>query len=254
MDMRHVRLAVDAFGDYGVIASRYEGSAEGLIVALEDDPTTVRTRRRLASILGGLVNVGAIELVGVEGAFGDVDTAWLAKFPDDELRLAMCESLLEVLSLSPAEYCHIFARTPFYLTGLEDKDVYRESMRLWDEIAPLRENIGGFGPSGPTIGELGGAPPELCDLYPEVVDYGRVLARRAETMVFNLQSKMGETGLEAAAIVASAPVLDLMSDSLREQDISYVWIDAGGGDGDLRTCERMLLDRVQGDADAPADA
>ena len=98
------------------------------------------------------------------------------------------------------------------------------------------------------------APPELCDLYPEVVEYGRVLARRAETMVFKLQGKMGELGAEVACVVASGPLLDLVCDSLRAQGISYTWIDPAGGAGDLRDYEQRLLDHAPGGTDSAMDA
>ena len=170
---------------------------------------------------------GVVGKLWVEGAFGEVDTAWLAQVPRRRPAARdVREPARGPLAVTPREYCHIFARTPFALVGLEDKDIYRESMRLWDEIAPLRENIGGFGPAGPTRRELNAAPPELCDLYPEVVEYGRVLARRAETMVVQAAARDGRArAREAACVVASGPVLDLVCDGLREQDISYAWID-----------------------------
>jgi hypothetical protein len=41
---------------------------------------------------------------------------------------------------------------------------------------------------------------------------------------------------------------------LREQGVSYVWIDPSGGAGDLRGYERRLLEGVPYEGDAAADA
>lgn len=245
MDARLVQLAIDTAAEFGVVAARHDAGPNGFVVALEDDPVDVRGRRRLASILGGLVNTGAVQLVGVEGAFCALDTTWLGRFPDDEMRSAMCESLFEVLALSPGEYCHVFARRPFSLVGLEDKAAYRESLRLWDEIAPLRENIGAFGSAGPTARQVDSAPPELCDLYPEVIEYGRVLAVRAEAMVTNLIVHMDELGDECAAVVASGPILDLACDDLLKRGVGFAWIEPGRGFGDLGGFEQRLLQQAQ---------
>jgi hypothetical protein len=223
MDSDSVQQAIDTLArKYGLVSCAHEGADTRLLIALEDDPNDAGARRRLSSVLTGLVNGEVVELVGIEGAFGEVDTSWLAQLPDTDLRQAMCEHMMDELTLSPAEFCHVFTRTPFVLLGLEDKDAFREATRLWSELAPFKDYLDAYGIGRPTGEDLANAPAHLRDLYPEVTEYARVLRRRVDEMLSTLVGRMDVMGLDTAAVVASGTPLDLLLENAAERGISYL--------------------------------
>jgi hypothetical protein len=248
MGCHTARQAIEMLArEYGMVSCAHEGTDERLIVGLEDDPADARARRRVASVLSGLVNAGLIELVGIEGAFGEVDTSWLAQLPDGDLRHAMCDHMLDDLTLSPAEFCHVFAREPFVLLGLEDKDAYREAMRLWSELAPFTEYLDPHRLGWPTRESLQNAPEYLRESYPEVIEYARVLDRRVDEMLKTLMRAMSDTSAPVAAVIASGTPLDMLCEDAAERGLSYLRVKPASGMGDLAQYEKRLIEDTSAD-------
>jgi len=103
------------------------GTSDGkLLVILENSAfTNVSVQQAIYRILNYLVEIRVLNLVGCDGACGEVDTGWLRNVRDQNLRTQMTDSLFKDGKLTGVEYCHIYSTTPFVLFGVDDKD-------LWD--------------------------------------------------------------------------------------------------------------------------
>ncbi|MCL2485540.1 MAG: hypothetical protein FWF00_04165 [Endomicrobia bacterium] len=125
----------------GRVTDSVNFNSDKVIVQIQDLHAHEETQRNIANILSLLDSKYKVNKVYVEGAFGDVDTSWLANISDDSLRIAIVNSLLSRGILTGAELYSVNSGKTNILKGIEDKKVYLDNFDRLVKIDSQRDDI-----------------------------------------------------------------------------------------------------------------
>lgn len=121
----------------GFVVQSYESansSRKKLIVHIQDLHVHYEAQKNLAQILEKLINDYKLNLVLVEGGWGDVSLSYLRDYGSKEKRLEVAEKYLKSGEISGEEYLDIVSDYPLKLYGIEEERLYNEHIKLFLEV------------------------------------------------------------------------------------------------------------------------
>lgn len=230
---------------------------ERLIIILRDNPANLSERSAIAKALKNFLNTQTVELVGVDGAWGDLDIG-LLKTKIENGKLDEIEELFEEMKLSPVEYVITLTQKPFILYGVDDETSYKNQAKLWIELTPLRDFFNKLNPNKiKQITTSDDIPQNLRHLIPKMNQYTEQEQIRSKKITKNLLDKMSKVGAQISVLVCCGILPDLITENLRQEKISYARIEPSRLNEDkLPIFERNFLeqDKASGDNKALLDA
>ena len=128
----------------GFVIQSYEskpmpGSNNKLIIYIQDFHTHYEAQKNLASILEKLVKDFNLNLVLVEGGWGDVSLSYLRDYGSKEKRLEVAEKYLKNGEISGEEYLDIMSDYPIKLQGIEDENLYNEHVKTFVDVEKFQD-------------------------------------------------------------------------------------------------------------------
>ncbi len=129
---------------YGAVHKIWRADDSRFVLLFEDNPANGDIGIRIHSALSTILSTRITSLVGIDGAFGPVDTRWFRAFPGEDIRKETGEYFVKNLGLRGAEFCHIVFDEPFELWGVDDRELYVEALHVWrsnrvDEFIQLQK-------------------------------------------------------------------------------------------------------------------
>ncbi len=121
----------------GFIVQTYEppaGSGKKLIIHIQDLHVHYEAQKNLAQILEKFIKDYKLNLILVEGGWGDVSLSYLRDYGSKEKRLEVAEKYLKSGEISGEEYLDIISDYPLKLQGIEDENLYNEHIKLFLEV------------------------------------------------------------------------------------------------------------------------
>jgi len=109
------------------------------IIHIQDAHCIEEAQLNIASMLRDLSRDYNIQLIGLEGASGGLDTQRLRNYPDKAALKEVSEYFIKSGKLSGAEYYSINNENADNLLGIEDKDLYTENFSKLLNCLPVRE-------------------------------------------------------------------------------------------------------------------
>ncbi|MDR1195786.1 MAG: hypothetical protein LBL00_04825, partial [Endomicrobium sp.] len=125
----------------GRVTDAVNYKSDKLIVQIQDLHSHEETQRNIASIISFLEAKYKIDNVYVEGAVGNVNTAWLANIENEAVKTSVINSLMAEGILTGAEYYSVMSGKTNILKGIEDKDAYLENFNRLIKINNSKEEI-----------------------------------------------------------------------------------------------------------------
>ncbi|MHB9155618.1 MAG: hypothetical protein ACYC5N_07990, partial [Endomicrobiales bacterium] len=118
----------------GRITGGRDLGGEKVVVNIQDLHCHAEAQRNISQLLSLLDRKYRLKTVFVEGAYGEVDTSWLAGIKDKALQKEVAGSLLEQGKLTGTEYYSALSSRPRLLKGMDDKALHQANLRRLGRI------------------------------------------------------------------------------------------------------------------------
>jgi hypothetical protein len=128
---------------------------------------------------------------------------------------------------------------PFDLFGVDDEELYRESLALWKECEPLWSFIN-EAPSEERVRDAS-TRPELAGLFDKMNKFIEMEQARAEAIFENTLKKMSELKVDVATIVCRGNIPSSLVAKAEARSISYVLIDIQRSIADNRALYSLFI-------------
>jgi len=125
--------------EYGLVKSKYNGSAGKLIIHIQDAHCNYEAQSNIVKILENLAKNYKLHFVSVEGADGIIDTSWFKAFPDDAVRKEVADYFMKKGEITGPEFLSITTDYPIKLFGAETRAYYIENLNAFTSSYPLKE-------------------------------------------------------------------------------------------------------------------
>ena len=109
-----------------------------VIIHVQDIHTNYEAQKNLSRIIETLINDKKLNLVMVEGGWGDVSLTYLRSYADKGRRLEVAEEYLKGGKISGEEYLNIVSDYDMDIEGLEDENLYKANLDAFFEIEKFR--------------------------------------------------------------------------------------------------------------------
>ncbi len=110
--------------DYGSVEEIHRGDSGRLVIVLQDAHANELAQQNISKIIRSLHASYAMDLLGLEGSAGVVDTSLYATFPEREAKEILSAFLLKQGKISGAEFAGIMDERPLWVFGVEDPQLY----------------------------------------------------------------------------------------------------------------------------------
>lgn len=125
--------------EIGQIKALHQGKKDQMIVLIQDLHAHEEAQRNIANILDFLVRKHRLNLVGVEGASGQLNTRLFSYFSDKSAKKDVADYYLNQGRLSGSEYASIVFNPNLRLYGVEDEVFYQANLKSYLEVSAIRE-------------------------------------------------------------------------------------------------------------------
>lgn len=122
---------------YGTVR-KFSGGQGPLVINIQDAHQKLGAQASIANILESLVSNYNLQLVGIEGADGAVDTSVLSSLPDAKIKKKAGEYLLREGLISAGEFYSIISENPVSLYGVEDDRVYQKNRNVFKKLVEAK--------------------------------------------------------------------------------------------------------------------
>jgi hypothetical protein len=123
----------------------YSGKGK-IVINIQDLHSHEQTQRNISTILSILDKKYGLEKVYVEGAVGPVETGWLSKIKNEQIKENILNNLLSSGRLTGSEYFAAEKGKENLLEGIENKQVYIENLKRLKEIYDKKTEIESYIP------------------------------------------------------------------------------------------------------------
>lgn len=139
-EQRHLRFeGLIPSNEMGQVKAIHQGAKDQTIVLIQDLHVQEEAQRNIANILDFLAQKHSLDLVGIEGASGELNTQLFSVFSDTDAKKDVADYYLKEGRLSGSEYSAIVSQPQLKLTGIEDEDLYKENLKSYLEVSQIRE-------------------------------------------------------------------------------------------------------------------
>lgn len=123
----------------GRIESVYQGEDSRTIVLIQDAHAEFEAQIAIQKLIEQFVNTRQINLIGVEGAEGELEKDLLASYPDSKTLSLVIQEFMEKDGLSGAVAASVLDASEADYVGLENTKLYHESVYAFLRALPKRE-------------------------------------------------------------------------------------------------------------------
>ncbi|MFH1846285.1 MAG: HAD family hydrolase [Candidatus Omnitrophota bacterium] len=119
------------------IENKYQSSeAEGneTIINIQDCHASLSAQYSIVNILKDLFQNYKVDVLGIEGGVGYIDTSILKTFPDEKIREKTADYLMKQGKISAGEFFSATTNEDIALYGVEDDELYQENLKMFRTI------------------------------------------------------------------------------------------------------------------------
>ncbi|MDR1195874.1 MAG: hypothetical protein LBL00_05295, partial [Endomicrobium sp.] len=126
---------------YGKITSSKFNGSDAVVVNIQDLHSHPQVQKNISNIIKLFDKEFGVKNVYLEGAYGQVDTSWLAGISNKDQREKIMDALVREGRLTGAEYYSVESGRTDVIKGLEDKDEYLANLKRFGDILNSQEEI-----------------------------------------------------------------------------------------------------------------
>ncbi|MFH1877981.1 MAG: hypothetical protein ABH883_04165, partial [Candidatus Omnitrophota bacterium] len=118
------------------------GDAEETVINIQDCHSSLTAQYSIMEILQNLLQNYDVNVIGVEGGAGYIDTSVLSSLPDEGIKEKTAAYLMKNGRLSAGEFFSVMNKNEVALYGVEDSELYQENLKYFRSIyANNQENL-----------------------------------------------------------------------------------------------------------------
>ena len=152
-----------------VSETHQDNTANKLIIHIQDAHTNISGQQNIAKLIEGLIRDHKLRTVYIEGGTKDDSLSFLRPLASLEKRAQVAKKYLFKGELNGAEYLNLSTDHDMRILGVEDIDLYLESLRTYASVVERREHLLEY-----LNGVLKQVDALKTDLFPRVVqDFDR---------------------------------------------------------------------------------
>ncbi|MDR2436465.1 MAG: hypothetical protein LBD17_00080, partial [Endomicrobium sp.] len=126
---------------YGKITDSKFASSDTVLINIQDLHLSPEVQKNIGSIIELFDKKYGVKNVYMEGAYGQVDTSWLADIKNKSSKQKTINSLLSTGVLTGAEYYSAISNRPDLIKGLESKEQYLQNLQRFGNILSYQNEI-----------------------------------------------------------------------------------------------------------------
>ena len=127
--------------DIGVKRSSSPEASEEIIINIQDAHSSLGAQKSIAGMIESLVKNYGLDLVGLEGSAGRIDTSLVSSFPIENIRKQAAEALLRDTKISASEFYKMVSDEKIELYGIEDLGLYERNIESFRELLSHQQKI-----------------------------------------------------------------------------------------------------------------
>jgi len=120
---------------FGNVEHVFENKDGKTIIAIQDAHASLSAQYSIVDMLDTIMTQYKVDVVALEGTEGPIDVSLLRSFPDKATRRKTAEYLMSEGLMSAGEFFSIVSDKPVKLYGVEDHELYKNNIKLMEEIA-----------------------------------------------------------------------------------------------------------------------
>lgn len=126
--------AIEVPPNLGIRRSAHETGGDELIINIQDAHASLDAQKATAEICSNLVSQYNLDLIGIEGSSGRIDTSLVSSFPVQKVRQMVAESMLRDTRIGGAEFFKIVSNNDVEIVGVEDPELYKGNVRVYQRL------------------------------------------------------------------------------------------------------------------------
>jgi len=126
---------------YGKITDAHFASTDRVIINIQDLHCHPKVQKNISNIIDLFDKRYGVKTVYLEGAYGNVDTSWVAGGVDANYKSKLLDKMIETGRLTGAEYYSALSGKTHIIKGLETKEPYLENLKRFGDILENKDKI-----------------------------------------------------------------------------------------------------------------
>jgi hypothetical protein len=126
---------------YGKITMANFSASDRVIINIQDLHMHPEAQKNIESIIAEFDKTYGVKNIYLEGAYGDLDTGWIADIKDKAEKSQVLEKIVESGMLIGAEYYSALSGKKYLIKGLEDKEKYLDNLKRFSGILNNEKEI-----------------------------------------------------------------------------------------------------------------
>ncbi|MDR2066605.1 MAG: hypothetical protein LBP57_02030, partial [Endomicrobium sp.] len=119
---------------YGKITSANYAGSDTVIINIQDLHLHPEAQKNISNIISTFDKEFGLQNIYLEGAYGQVDTSWLANIKDKDKKEKTINSIFATGALTGAEYYSAMSNKPTIIKGLESQEPYLNNLKRFGDI------------------------------------------------------------------------------------------------------------------------
>ena len=126
---------------FGEVKERYQGKGDKVVVHIQDAHASLDAQKNISKIIQRLVKSQDVQVVGVEGAEGELDTTDISSYPRKQLLKRVSYEYLKQGKITGSEYESIVSGDSFDFYGVDDRTAYEENYSAFQNVFRVQEKL-----------------------------------------------------------------------------------------------------------------
>ncbi|MDR1417835.1 MAG: hypothetical protein LBI80_01535 [Endomicrobium sp.] len=126
---------------YGKITAANYARSDTVIINIQDLHLHAEVQKNIENIISTFDKEFGLKNVYLEGAYGQVDTSWIANIKDKDKKEKTINSIFATGALTGAEYYSAMSNKPTIIKGLESQEPYLNNLKRFGDILYAQDEI-----------------------------------------------------------------------------------------------------------------
>ena len=121
--------------EYGKITSSKDAKSDITVINIQDLHCHPQTQRNISKIIKEISEKYNLTKIYVEGGYGDIDTSWLNRIKDENIRRQIVEKLVDEGILTGSEYYKLTSNNNnIELKGIDEEQIHKDNVKRLSRI------------------------------------------------------------------------------------------------------------------------
>ncbi|MFH1776503.1 MAG: hypothetical protein ABH952_02960 [Candidatus Omnitrophota bacterium] len=126
---------------WGRIKEIYEGTGDKFVIHIQDAHCNYEAQEKISKIVDRLAEVYGVNVIGLEGGAGRLNTFVLSTYPNAKVRQMVADYLLKNNEITGSEYAAAISNVPLKVYGIENMQLYVDNLAAFNTLDTSSKDI-----------------------------------------------------------------------------------------------------------------